>query len=571
MARAANLLPEIIRLILRAAAASSASETGGSTLAEWKQNLPLLGVCHRWRALGVPLVYSQVIVESSGEKDSDEVITNAELFGRAHGQPTDMARRLMVSMAAHAQVGMFLGKVCDSLVQSAYGSGQQWRRVHTVTLDLCAGGPYMFASTPEGNNAGAQAKTPRALADRLARVLPGVQTLHCAPSQNIGDCAEFTACFADNYAHRIERLKTHVHAPFTAATMPNLRMLDLFFFLSSVQLSVPRVDARLLRRMSLVNVSAEFAWGSLFPRQIEAAGGAGKVAMFESLRRMHLFFHTHVDVFESNTRATELLGAQYWRRLSFPELQNLCTDNSASAATLLGSAHFPDRVAEFRVFFPEGAIISIKNADFSADARRRIAAHMAGPGDTQGPWDFVRLTNCIFTPSTTECSVPGDSKHEEDLSLTIGAHMFLPKPSVIAWSALTRLSIGAPICPFALAQYIGALSGLLELRVHSMQLGAVILRSPDTNVTSGSDDDNLCLWPPSSAACSISKSPIRFLALAFDVDDNGDIATSVVEHLASGLPCIHTLCIPDPVVPRIQAFAASQHAVYPHLANLSVH
>ncbi|KAJ1895818.1 hypothetical protein LPJ81_004879, partial [Coemansia sp. IMI 209127] len=533
MARAADLLPEIVRLIIRSAITpNSASDTDGSTLREWKRHLALIGVCRKWRAMGVPLVYSQVIVESSSLDDSEAVATNAVLFGGTHGQPTDVARALTIVMAAHARVNVFLGNVCDCLAQRTddpkqQQQQQQWRRVHTVTLDLCAGGPYLFASTPAGNEAETHEEseeTQKTLADRLARALPSVKTLHCAPSQNIDDCAEFTACVADHYARQIERLKTHVHAPFAApAAMPRLRTLDLFFFLPSVQLSMPRIDVHQLQRMSLVNVSAEFAWDALFPQRTDDGANS---AVFASLRRMHLFFHTHVDVFESNARATQLLGAQYCRRLSFPELRFLCTDNSASAATLLSSAHFPERVAEFRVFCPEGAIISIKNADFSGDARRRIAACMATPHEAPGPWDFVRLTNGLFSPSS---NTEPDKKEKEVLALTIGAHMFLPKPSVITWAALTRLSIGAPICPFALAQYIGALPALIELRVHSMQLGSVVLRSPDTH--SSTDDDFMCLWPPSSAACSFNESPIRFLALAFDIADNGDTAASVVEYL----------------------------------------
>ncbi|KAJ2399639.1 hypothetical protein GGI23_002530 [Coemansia sp. RSA 2559] len=569
MARAADLLPEIVRLILRSAITTdSANDTGGSTLREWKRYLALLGVCRKWRAMGVPLVYSQVIVESSSLEDSDAVVTNAVLFGGMHGQPTDVARALTIVMAAHARVNVFLGNVCDCLAQRTGDlKGQQWRRVHTVTLDLCAGGPYLFASTLAGNEAethGASEETQKTLADRLTRALPGVKTLHCAPSQNIDDCAEFTACVADHYARQIERLKTHVHAPFAApAAMPCLRTLDLFFFLPSVQLTVPQINVRQLQRMSLVNVSAAFAWDALFPQRTDEGANS---AVFASLRRMHLFFHTHVDVFESNARATKLLGAQYCRRLSFPRLRFLCTDNSASAATLLSSAQFPDRVAEFRVFCPEGAIISIKNADFSGDARRRIAAYMATPHEARGPWDFVRLTNCLFSPSPdTEL----DKQEKEVLALTIGAHMFLPKPSVITWAALTRLSIGAPICPFALTQYIGALPALIELRVHSMQLGSVVIRSPDTH--NSADNDSLCLWPPSPAACSINESPIRFLALAFDAANNGDTAASVVEYLVAQLHCIHTLCIPNDVAPRVQAFAASQATAYPHLANLSIH
>ncbi|KAJ1770151.1 hypothetical protein LPJ74_003438 [Coemansia sp. RSA 1843] len=588
MARAADLLPEIVRLILRATTTNPNNETGGSRLSEWKQQLALVGVCRKWRAVGVPLVYSQVIVESSSSKDSETLATNGVLFGGLSGEPADVARELTIIMAPQARVSVFLGNVCDFLLQRADSAEkqQQWKRVHTVTLDLCAGGPYLFTSTPDGSNSSSSSRdddretSPEALVERLAHALPGVKTLHCAPSQNIDDCAEFTAALADRYAGQIERLKTHVHAPFAAPAMHNLRTLDLFFFWSSVQLSMPQINVRQLQRMSLVNVSADFAWDSLFLHQpqtkdmeIQRTNDSIPVAVFESLRRMHLFFHTNIDVFEGNARATQLLGAQYHRRLSFPELRYLCTDNSASAATLLGSAQFPDRLAEFRVFCPEGAIISVKNADFSVDARRRIAAHMASPHETPGPWDFVRLTNCLFTPASSDTSDPAtQAKREEDVALTMGAHMFLPKPSVIAWSALTRLSIAAPICPLALAQYIGALSGLLELRVHSMQLGALVLQSSETHSGSEArDEDHQCLWPPAPSVCSISKSPIRFLALAFCIADNGDTAASVVEHLVTGLQFLRTLCIPDAVASRIKEFASSQQTTYPHLARLSIH
>ncbi|KAJ1732359.1 hypothetical protein LPJ72_003461 [Coemansia sp. Benny D160-2] len=606
MNKAANLLPEIVRLILQTAVGTG-GESGSANvqLGEWKKQLALIGVCRKWRAAGLPLVYSHVIIESKEAADGSKTVdTNAVLFGGSRGQPTELARSLTIMMVAYSRVDVFIDNVCDTLALARGGdkaSQRQWRRISRMTIDLCAGRPYLFSSTPHDDNSGRgqaaeEALAPQMLAERLAYVVPNVRTLHCAPSQNIEDCAAFTASLANRYAGQIERLKTHVHAPFAAPAMENVRALDLFFFWSGVQISMPRINSiRMLQRLSLVNVSADFAWDALFPvqQQQQMLTGAGPanselpVAEFESLRRMHLFFHTHADVFEQNARASQLLGPQFQRRLSFPSLRYFCTDNSASAAALLDGAHFPDRLAELRVFCPEGAIVSIKNADFTADNRRRIAAHMATTHhETLGPWDFVRLTNCLFSSRASEHSADSQSasvvaatlvpeRIDQDMALTMGAHMFLPKPAVIDWPLLTRLSIAAPICPFALVQYIGALSGLLELRIHSLQLGSVVLHRPaDTHADAGTSTANLCLWPPpepSSAASLVSKSPLRFLALAFDIHDNGDIGASVVQHLATRLHSLRSLCIPDPLAPRIQEFAVSQQPTFSHLAALTVY
>ncbi|KAI9503490.1 hypothetical protein BX070DRAFT_252103 [Coemansia spiralis] len=520
-----HLLPEIVALILCRATDSA----DACSLANWKLQLPLLAICRQWRLVGLPLVYRQLFIECK-EQDIETNFSLLSSIPHLH----HLARSLKISMSPQTHLLPFLQAAIDSLTQVSMGVPLV--SVASLTIDLCSGGPYSFTSVVDTGNA--DHSDLQLLASKVAYLLPNVSSLHCAPSQNIDSCAAFTAALSDHYAQNARRLKSYVYSPLKALELAQLATLDLFFFSSTSQ-TLPKINVERLYRMSLVNVSGEFSWSSFYPVQTTESSSN---VVFESLCRLHLFFHSHVNVFKQNTKV----------RLSFPNLRFLCTDKSPSTATLLSMAHFPSVLEEFRVFCPEGAVISMPDVDFTLETRQKIASHMA---KVEGMWDFIRLTNCLFTLSKG--------------TLTMGGQMFLPKPSVISWPYLSVLSIAPPICPFALVQYIAALPNLAQLQVASLELDSIVLTSTEP-LQDIEDSEHTRLWPPRLLQRNDYK--LESLVVNFDCKDEQvhGKAASVIQYLLVNLPRLSSLSIPDPLVSCTRAFISSHIIEYPFLSNICI-
>ncbi|KAJ2797466.1 hypothetical protein H4R21_004312 [Coemansia helicoidea] len=307
----------------------------GRSLGSWKESLPLLAVCRRWRAYVLHRVYRTAIFGDGPGIDATYLTGKVgEDMTRAKNARSNMP--LIVS----ARMQHLVKSVVISLipVSHSFVTVEDIRRVLDTHPRSWPSATSLYVSFPLADSsyaldelypavgiqvaAAAAADTARA----LAAALPGVRTLGVTETLDNGVLNAFLQVLGRELLGRLRVLNWRTHAQLgdagTADIIGSLESCDLYNV--SVEGGLPRLRPESLKTLELHSFRNGFSWRCF------QTSGTGRRIVFSSLERLHLSGQRHGVQSEAILRPPPPPGELC--QPEFPRLRNLKVDVASPTA-----------------------------------------------------------------------------------------------------------------------------------------------------------------------------------------------------------------------------------------------
>ncbi|KAJ1724943.1 hypothetical protein LPJ53_000869 [Coemansia erecta] len=435
MAHVAHLSPEIISGIMH-----YATDANVTSYRQWKDQLPLLSVCQKWRAAAVPLVYRTVVFQSRSAGTKQE-IKEEDIFN-GNLDSTVVATNLSLMRAVGAD--RYVSKVAFSLFSLTHSNWlfasmllahkqntQIWANVDSIWLslnfDYCLGafGVKTVVDTVDKDIASERLHL---LARFVRGCMPNVEdiTLH-SHAWNYTE-SKFFSRLMDLYAGQLKHIDSNAFTDLAAPTFSdNLTHLTIICNRNSVQM-LPKIPIGKLAYMKLVDVPANFSW-SYFRNDDQTTGDI----VFSELQTLSINFKAG----DEGTETQEVLSR--WRspennsgsvaKVRFPKLEGLKVSEMPEITDLRFDDAFPTHMQ--RLVFTNNVCSQDMFKDCPITTVDRVYARLT-PSSTHAVDGFYSCTNFLFGKlASTVFSY---------FVVDISSIRF--RPEMTAWSSLLELEIG---------------------------------------------------------------------------------------------------------------------------------
>ncbi|KAJ2786464.1 hypothetical protein GGI15_001493 [Coemansia interrupta] len=435
MAHAAHISPDIISGIM-----NYAIDANVTSYRQWKDQLPLLSVCHKWRAAAVPLVYRTVVFQSrgagakhetldtnvfTGEFDSSIIATNLSLM-------RDIGIDCYVSKVAFSLFSLTHSNwLFASMLLAHQQNTQIWANVDSIWLslnfDYCLGAFNVEKSTNVVDK-DISSERLHLLARFVRGAMPKVAdiTLH-SHAWNYTE-SKFFSRLMDLYAGQLQRIDSNAFTDLAAPTFSdNLAHLTILCNRNSVQM-LPRIPTAKLEYMKLIDVPTNFSW-SYFRNDDQTTGDI----VFSELHTLSISFKAGDEGIETQETLSK------WRlpefnsgsiaKVQFPKLESLKVSEMPEITDLRFDDAFPAHLQ--RLVFTNNECRQDMFKDCPIVSVDKVYARIV-PSSTQTTDGFYSCTNFLFGKlASTAFSY---------FVVDVGAIQF--RPEMTAWSSLLDLEIG---------------------------------------------------------------------------------------------------------------------------------
>ncbi|KAJ1718839.1 hypothetical protein LPJ61_006451, partial [Coemansia biformis] len=423
------LSPEILTRVLQYAAGSSCYSVD-----EWRdQQLPLLSVCRRWRALISSQVLSQLYISleergpaaarrscSSSGTDADggieddmRIVSNLGV-ATSHGRHADI-KALDIKTEDPRDITSFFERVAQMLGARALS----WKSIETLRVSFLLDELAIGTDSSSAKHADMDGKTVQ-VCEGLVHLMPNISRIEIMGTSKCSESAMVMGRLVDMYAQQLRHLDTSLPLPLMSAQFSD-RLVHLGMELDEgVEMQFPFVCAPSLQYLSLGNATESAIWHSFYG----STGSRG--VTFSSLKRLCINFAADSERLSGDADERFPLDT-----LNFPELETLTVDMCPAASELLARASFPDLLKTLRVVGPLAGSMTLTNVAFGATSRKSICKHIAA-GTSDGD-DGLCTPNFFLGPSP----IAGHA------SLHIGSTARLPANVAVTWPSLAELQIDA--------------------------------------------------------------------------------------------------------------------------------
>ncbi|KAJ2338063.1 hypothetical protein GGF43_006962, partial [Coemansia sp. RSA 2618] len=278
---------------------------------EWKQQLLLLSVCSKWRAVGVPLVYEGAEI-SYGDPLAKPRSIDAQTA--LPPEPIDLRPSTNIDLAlatgnmqyirrlhikVHYQTNPFPGLY--TLLTYLHNISCHWQRVHT--LELTVRGNHMLARF-EHQSTLVYFEELQQTVRALAKLVPHLHELRFGGSSPSPVAHAVYGGLVGVHARKVAKLRScHPVFEYGSAVFNNLTHLDIRFA-GDAEYQMPPVMAHTLVSLTLSNIPLDYAWLSFI-------GGDPRTDInFTRLKALMLTYRdTHIN--EQVTQKNHNMGKIY--------------------------------------------------------------------------------------------------------------------------------------------------------------------------------------------------------------------------------------------------------------------
>lgn len=222
-----------------------------------RRALPYLAICHRWRHLGVPIVYRELFIEQKYIITNDgaahnNLTTNRELLANSYSQYVKTLR------IEHLDNQTGLVNTLKELLDILDSKGE-------------VGWPKNYKTKLLGVSARSAVYNPQMLNDELLGIVTKIIT-NCAKGfpyisnldiQIHNSCAingQFASKLIETFSGQLKSLKCHVNAPLTLEKFPeSLNRLEYHCHFTCSP-PMPRINPTSIKHLNLVSIPNEFQW-----------------------------------------------------------------------------------------------------------------------------------------------------------------------------------------------------------------------------------------------------------------------------------------------------------------------
>ncbi|KAJ2160914.1 hypothetical protein GGF46_001899 [Coemansia sp. RSA 552] len=533
-----TLSPEIINNIV-----SYTIEAPAYDIEEWCSQLPLLGLCRKWRAVAAPLVFSQLYISTvSGTRQSEpgkcanedyyidegdvvELDSNISLV--ASGGYHSAVRQLDIRVESNEDTLDILNSTCQLLgSRSLTWKGIAWLRTSFMLDELA------IEADKEGDFSRLDSRATQ-LCDAFARLLPNITHIDTLGTSASTPCCLFMSKVVDVYSQQLR----HLDSSFPLLLMSpqfsdRLEHLGVEFD-EAIEEQFPYVYPQSLRYLSLGNISSKSIW-HFFYDETHAAG-----IEFSRLRQLSMAFNPAV---EKESSDEDFVSARLFGKLSFPALSRLSFSLCPSVHGVLAQASFASSLKTLQIICPMGGVVTLSDVLFDSLTRGALAEHVAGSNLFK---DFSRTPNFLLTASSFAKSV----------SFHVDSVTEISDDAVIKWENLTQLSIDSRISSAKLLSLISGLPQLATLDAANVAIGGSAPGVPSLDPTTNHD------WP----SMPPFDTRLRNLRLWFQTANNAsDLEAALVKVLLARIPTLQTIQVPAGAY-GLDAFINEHAAQLPHL------
>ncbi|KAJ2714178.1 hypothetical protein H4R19_001865 [Coemansia spiralis] len=490
----------------------------------FKHGLQLLAVCRRWRQLALGTVYRSLFL-AVHEKDNwtkylpvrVRVETNLKLAAAAGA--VHSVREIHIKLNCRRDTINGIRKAAEMLRAAA----TEWPGVWTLTI------ASQVHNSPQRVDEDARTGS---LCAALARLLPGMRRLVYQRGNNMEHARGVFERLATITAGRLHDLECRG----TAYPPPDDRFAQLrnaYFNCAGMERRLlPHIDTTRLVKLALYDASPWLAWAPF-----SNSNGSSLDIEFPALQFLCLEFWQAGD---GHDRAGDRSDERVWR-LHFPQLRSASINCQPDVCPSLGFLVLPRRMDRLRLRGPPALLSAFANVEMPA--ARQLHLYVA-PGGTAEPRALAHVSR--ITAGAHLC---------DEALLSIGCNTMVVRPSDLACTGLTELSIAAPISVDAIVELLEILPRLSNLTLGNVDIG------PGQNVLA---------VPEPSTHVPLNTS-LQQLAICFDAGYRlTEQAAVVAKFLLLTIPSLErfsaTNVLPEPVL----AFAREYSQWYPHLTTVDI-
>ncbi|KAJ2365881.1 hypothetical protein H4S01_003007 [Coemansia sp. RSA 2610] len=517
-----------------------------TTLAKWKQQVALLGVCSLWTKILFPVVYSRAFVDYAMEWkrfDSQHLFVTSNIPYIAARNCSKSVKKMSIR-TFEASINVSINERITELLQL---DSLDWSSVKSlyVCCERQAARVHELESDDILNSFGN-------IAEGITKAISNVSELDIFDYSRHMFMSKMAQILVNEYAPGLQ----HLHAlpvpqPLDVHFTAELTYLGIGYNPSVENFRLPAVCAKSLKSLKMTRIPETFSW-----RFLEASLAGSKVS-FPCLTTLIIGFQgkasaaatTTTTSSNSKSVATTSTGDEPGRRaysllLCFPSLQTLEV-NGCLAGNDIAHADFGNQ--QLGKVSLRGNISQIKAFATTSMKSRLLNIRADAPTETETRAYFDAANSIFGSPN-------GHSVRSFELSID-AKYLDVDR---VDWPRLNRLSITARLPLDKIVQLFIRLPQLLELDIGCIHYSEA-LATPSTAVQ--------LVWQvceASTADLSVRRLSVRW----FHEKVSTATAAAIVCALIAETSMLGCLLVPADIREKVVEFVASGTQRLPHLANI---